>query len=123
MDNLNRIELLNQVGELNELEKQKFNFLDTYFEGDTYINNKCKLFNKSNDTPFTKDISLPEDQISLLHELSYKLQKKKPEKLLVPELDKHQLLKLTVITTNNVIMKELFDIKNKLHNLEYSCSK
>jgi len=141
MDSFKKIQLLNQVDELNEIEKEKIKFLDNYLRDDSYIKSKCNLFKNDNPNPLIENISLPDDQIELLNQI-YKKQNENSE-LLIKQKDHNQLLldkiseednlkpklnteklKLMMITSDdNNIMKELLLIKNKLNILENICDK
>ena len=118
MDNFNRIALLDNINELKTIEDDKLKFLSNYFEQDNYIKNKCNIL-KSENNNLTKEISLPQDQQYILNEIiKNQLPGKKNFK---PVLDKKNLLKLTERDDTNIILKELLDIKNKMHMLEYNC--
>ena len=44
-------------------------------------------------------------------------------KKITPMINREKILELTEISENNVILKELLDIKNKMYMLEYNCFK
>jgi len=118
MNNFNRIALLDNINELKTIEDEKLKFLSNYFEKDNYIKNKCNIL-KTEDNRITKNISLPQDQSYLLNDIISNQSSK--EKKFKPVLDKKKITELTIINDTNIILKELLDIKNKMHMLEYNC--
>lgn len=118
MDNFNRIALLDNINELKTIEDEKLKFLTDYFNQDNYIKNKCNIL-KSENNNLTKDISLPQDQQYILNDI-IKNQSLKENKT-KPILDEKKILRITARNDTNVILKELLDIKNKMHMLEYNC--
>ena len=124
MDNFNSIALLDNINELKTIDDEKLKFLSDYFERDNYIKNKCNIL-KTENNHITENISLPQDQIYLLNNIISKQStgKKITGKKITykPVLDKKNLLKLTERDDTNIILKELLDIKNKMHILEYNC--
>ena len=122
MDDLNKINLLEQISELKSIDDEKIKFLDNYFGDNSYIKSKCNIFNRKEDNSFSKNISLTEDQLLLLNEL-FKNTKGKQEKILEPKLNKEKLKLLMVYQDSDKIMKELLFIKNKINLIEDICDK
>lgn len=123
MDDLNKINLLDQINELESIDDEKIKFLDNYFEGDSYIKSKCNLFNRKNDNSFSKNISLPEDQLFLLNEFLKNKTAISDDKVHVPKINREKLKLLMEHRDTDKIMKELLFIKSKINLIENICDK